>query len=747
MAEQEDRDLLHDLRKAERGEAMGLVDTKKPGRVSIIENRRDTRNLGRLSKQEKALLRSMALTVEDNPWQRIQFTNKFNSLAPTYDPTALAVISYQNNTLRQCIGSMVSNIDGTGYDIKRRDGGVIAKVVSADSPDPLPDPVAPQGTPNAPTGDNQNPVVAKAPLPPPKPILPPPEPKEKPVVGEAFPAAESAKPIMVDPPAVAKLKAFWDEPYPGISFKTMRKKLRDDLETTGNAYLEVIRDQKGNIALLNPMDSKLTRMIRHDDTPVAVTHSVNRSGIPGEEQDVTILVHERRYVQIIGLNARFFKAYKATRNLNAQTGIWQNNTQEQIPPQDNATEVIHFIADRDVLTPYGIPRWINQLPSVMGSRKAEELNLEFFEHGGVPPVMILIQGGTLSASARQGLTDYLAGKAKFKQRGVVVEVAPSGGDLNSAGQVKVTTEKFGDMGDKDSKFEKYDERCTIRVRGAFRLPAVLIGLEESYNYATVQTAVMMAEEQVFNPERIHFDEIINSTIMMELDPDKVFKFESKRMSAKFLDEQIKALAIVAPVVEGQSLVDTVNSIAGMDLKFDQKAADQKAAMGQPMMNGMSPMSNEGANMAGTGGGSAEGSTGAGGGSQGAGSFGKGGGGSSGFGVSKSSTGMDGNISIDPANPARLEVRVTRSGAIRKLDSTLLTDLAIDWAHMMTGEVTFTKPQVDTMYALIKSMTPALRQLFAENVAQKVVVSSHDPNGMRELVSCAGDVLARLSKAA
>lgn len=716
----EERAANHRIRKTERADAIGIPRSPQP--ISVVTVVEKTQ----LSKEEQDLLRSMALTVEDNPWQRIQFTNKFNSLAPTYDPTSLQLISYQNNTLRQCIAAMISNIDGTGFEIKRKDGGKIIQVVSPDSPKPPPQPKQPIPNPTALPKSQPGGTGFTLPAPPPKPM---------PKVGQPWPPDATADPILMDPPDVAKLKAFWDEPYPGVSFKTMRKRLRDDLETTGNAYLEVIRDQSGNIALLNPMDAKLTRLIRHDDNPVAVEETINRSGVPGEEQKVTLLVHERRYVQIIGLNARFFKAYKATRELNAQTGIWSTDSNEMILPQDKATEVIHFMVDRDVLTPYGIPRWINQIPSVMGSRKAEELNLEFFNHGGIPPAIIMIQGGTLSPQGRTALTGYLSGQAKFKQRGVVMEIASSSGDLNSASQVKVTTEKFGDT-EHDSKFEAYDDKCTQRVRSSFRLPAVLIGLEESYNYATVQTAVMTAEDQVFHPERVLFDEIINSTIMKELDEEGIYLFESKRMTAKFLDEQIKALTIAKGLVDGKSLVDAINDIVGLDLKFDEQA---DAIAKQTAQAGVATALAGGAGPGGQAGTGDPGESTAGGGA-----------GFNGLGktaLKKSSTALDGSsTAIDPNNAAQVTVQVTAAGRIRKLDHTLLTGLADDMAGYMTGERHFLAQHVSDMHKLVKSMTLPLQRLFAENVAQKIMNATHDPNGISELISCASDVMAKIAKA-
>src|SRR5271166_3693486 len=141
---------IHSARRAAAASALGLNPGRRISKVSVIASKTDRKDTdkvgyGQLTKAEQELLRSMALTVEDNPWQRIQFTNKFNSLAPTYDPTALAIISFQNNTLRQCIAAMVANVDGTGYDIVRADEGDIPKVVSPDSPEwenpnPTPDP-------------------------------------------------------------------------------------------------------------------------------------------------------------------------------------------------------------------------------------------------------------------------------------------------------------------------------------------------------------------------------------------------------------------------------------------------------------------------------------------------------------------------------------------------------------------------------------------------------------------------------
>jgi PBSX family phage portal protein len=636
---------------------------------------------------QAGLLRSQALTMEDDPWQKIQFSNKFDTIAPTYEPVRLALISWENNTLRQCISAFKTNVDGTGATVERKDD----KITEDEDGD--------------------------------------------------------------EDPEIDRIEAFFDTPYPGLSFHTMREKLRDDVKTTGNAYLEVIRDQGGKIALLNVMDAKLTRLIRHDDKPVAITEELNRTGQEGAGQTVTYLKYERRYVQIIGLAVRFFKEYKATRQLDAITGQWidkpAGGTQApELPPIRNATEVIHFRDEDDVLTPYGAPQWINQIPSVIGSRKAEELNLEFFNHGGVPPVIIMIQGGTLNSKARTELTNYLGGAAKYKQRGVVLEIAPSGGDLNSANNVKATVEKFGDVNKGDSMFEKYDDKCTQRIRSCFRLPPLLIGLAQDYNYATAQTAILMAEEQVFAPERRKFDEVINSTLMKELDPTGEYVYKSKAMTAKFLDEQLQALGIVKDMVDGQGLITAVNTMVGLDLKFDAKNAALANGQAQMQQEGVAQHAQNFAQQTANGGGGP--STGA---ARTGGGFGSGkaGGAGKSGGVSPGQKGNPAkNAKVVPIkgkqvlakSEDRLHVHVTKGGFIRKMDPDLLINLSSDWSSYLNGDREFTRSEVRAMTTLMESMTPGLKRLFADNVAKSVVGAGHDPDGVRDLISCAGDLLSK-----
>ena len=258
----------------------------------------------------------------------------------------------------------------------------------------------------------------------------------------------------------------------------------------------------------------------------------------------------------------FYKQYGSTRALDRNTGNWDG--------KDDATEMIMFKVHDDVHTPYGVPRWINQAPSVIGSRSAEEFNLEFFDSGGLPPVLLLLQGASLDHATRDTMLKYLSGKAKDKQRGLLVEMFSNSGDINAATRSNVTVERFGNDRQSDAMFLKYDERAAMHVRAGFRLPSIYLGMSNDYNYATAMVSTMIAEAQVFRVEREQFDEIINTTIMKELNPDYLIK--SRAITLNDVERQLKALDLAAKQtrVSRKALLGEIGRVANLTLDEDDE---------------------------------------------------------------------------------------------------------------------------------------------------------------------------------
>ncbi len=719
-----------------------------------------------LSKAEQDLIQSRALTTEDDPWNQLPNERRTNLIKHTYDPVVLVGLTLQNNTLGQCLDAYETNIDGTGFEIERK--------------------------------DNETP-----------------EDEEE---------DENVKPI----------KDFFNSIYINESFTVIRRRVRRDRHATGNGYMEVIRNQAGEITLVNHLDAKLVRMVKLDE-PVEVEKTVIRNG---KEQKIRILTRERRYAMMIGNKVRYFREFGSSREINADTGEWLgparqspgpqfnapklapegkfniSNDQDKVPkdgeqpngppanasrdpaiagegekpdemitdspdeleeqrkkkklppqfakadepsdfppkpvpvfhtgprPEDDptkrpayeqqgnaplGTEVIQFKDRPDITTPYGIPLWINQIPSVLGSRKAEELNLEYFNHGGLPPVMIFLQGGQLSPGAKTQLNTYLSGQAKTKMRAVVCDVYATGGDLTSNSQVKVNVERFGGDRLADSMFEGYDERCSGRVRSSFRLPPLFTGDTEDYTFATAYASYVVAEAQVFKPERELFDETINNTIMREIAPDYVYR--SLPLTVHDVTVQLQAMTLAKDVTDRKTFVDELNEIAGLNLTFQD-----------PMTDPMNPMAMMGAGLPGQENpfaGDEEDPE----------AKGK----APPFGQkpnpfaskTKMPTPVGGpkKPAPKPMKPAPSTFAKADREMVAKLGDEVFTKLADDWAAHLAGDRQFEPATVNFMQSVIGAFNAPTRKLFSAYIGLKLAPGAqYDPDGVSDLLACAGDCL-------
>lgn len=365
-----------------------------------------------------------------------------------------------------------------------------------------------------------------------------------------------------DAPEIEQIKAFFEETYPGESFRELRRQIGKDLERIGHAYIEVIRNLDKHIVFLRRLDPKMMRLLKLDAAKRASVKITRQ----GKTFDAQVMLRWRRFVQTLnGTNMLYFKEYGCPEPLNGDTGHWGKD----ITVENAGSEILYMTRDDDALTPYGVPAWLAQIPSVLGSRKAEELNLTFFDHGGVPPMMVFVNGGALTEKAADELRRVLQTGGNHHTI-PVIETVSTGGSMDSPGQVRVTVERFGAERQDDSMFENYDERCEKRVRRAWRLPPLFIGATDDYNFASAYASYLVAEAQVFAPERQEFDALINRTIMKELDPEGRFEFRSRPINLTDVDKQIAGLnlALQGHVIGREQLVQVLNSMVGLELRLD-----------------------------------------------------------------------------------------------------------------------------------------------------------------------------------
>lgn len=416
--------------------------------------------------------------VED-PFKKF-YTDAMSDLTvaePPFSFQALHRMTQENAMLRQCIEAVVTNVEGHGYRMAY---------------------IGPEKKQGAKEG------------------------------GEDSPAAAAE---------LENLEAFFDAPNDSYSLVELRTRCRWDIETLGNAYIEVARNKKGEVTSLWHVPAQLMRITNTDVEPTPVTAKLARKNGTINQ---TIRKYFRRYVQMVGTKRVYFKEFGDPRAIDPANGKEGVN----LGHEDTATEIIHLKLYNPASV-YGLPRWISQMPSIKGSRQAELTNLEYFTDNAVPAMLIMVAGGRVEQSSLDALEDHIQGVRGRKAQNRIVMIEATGDEHAAAENGTIAPPKLeikSLQGDRqgDALFQEYEKDCHNKVRSAFRLPPIFVGLSEDYNYATAKTSFEVAESQVFGPERAIMDDVINRKILSTWDV-KNWQFRSNPPRISDPEEVIKAI--------------------------------------------------------------------------------------------------------------------------------------------------------------------------------------------------------------
>ncbi len=415
------------------------------------------------------------------------------ALEPPYDPEALCLLFEHSNSLRQNVDAYATNIDGFGHrlepaidfdadDADRRVGECIyLERLAARDRGELPPDAELEPTPDE-IGERRSELVQLA-------------------------RTERAR-----------LASFFEFCSFDHSFVELRRRTRQDLEVTGNAYWEVLRNASGEVARLVYVPSYTMRLLPLDAKPVPVEESVRISPVTVER--VTTRQRMRRFLQVQYTQRTFFKAFGDPRFVSRTTGEAFSTLDElraRDPADGPATEILHF-AIPSPRSPYGIPRWVGGLLAVMGSRSMEEVNYLYFENKSVPPLALLVSGGKLSEASvpriERFIEENLKGKNNFHK--VLILEAEGATNANDAARARIELRPLTDAQQHDALFQSYDERNIDKVGSAFRLPRLLRGDSRDFNRAVADAQLRFAEDQVFQPERDEFDFIVNRKLLADM---------------------------------------------------------------------------------------------------------------------------------------------------------------------------------------------------------------------------------------
>jgi PBSX family phage portal protein len=312
-----------------------------------------------------------------------------------------------------------------------------------------------------------------------------------------------------------EMKAEWDKLEGIIDLlnmdcmpKEIFESLIEDRETYGVSYAEVIRDMEGNVVQMEfIIDTPSVDMTCPLRPYVDVNYFYKGNAVTRKKKF-------RKYRQSVGGRTVYFKEFGDPRIMDKRNGKYWSEGDEEIDTDNQANELIGLTLGN---MPYGEVRWIGQVLTVDGSRRAEILNNSYFRKGRHTPLMILIKGGTLSEESFEKLQMYMNGiEGESGQHSFLVletDTIDGGAAFTDEKQPEIEIKDMAGILQKDELFQEYQENGRKKMQSAFLLPDLYVGYTTDFNRATAQTAMEVTEKQVFQPERESIAWIINNKLL------------------------------------------------------------------------------------------------------------------------------------------------------------------------------------------------------------------------------------------
>lgn len=318
--------------------------------------------------------------------------------------------------------------------------------------------------------------------------------------------------------------------------KEVFEKLIESREMYGIGYLEVIRNLSGEVVQIDFIEDTETIY----KTPALDPIQDYIYYYKGKE--VMYKKRFRKYKQTKAGKTIYFKEFGDPRIMNKRTGEYIKEGQT-LEFKYQANEIMEFKVGAGE---YGTVRWIGQLLNIDGSRRAENLNNNYFLNGRHTPLMIVVKGGTLSDESWEKLQTYMNDiKGENGQHAFIVLEAEDNEnktDLEGAKPVEVELKDLAGILQKDELFQDYLENSRKKTQSSFLLPDLYTGYTSDFNRATAQTAMEITEKQVFMPERKSLAWQINHRLLNGYN-FKYVTFYFKGPDLSNIDDIVKALNI------------------------------------------------------------------------------------------------------------------------------------------------------------------------------------------------------------
>lgn len=338
-----------------------------------------------------------------------------------------------------------------------------------------------------------------------------------------------------------------------VGMINLRKTLRNDLETTGECFIEVLRDGRGNIRRFVHLRSVSLRKMPlkpSDKFEVYQPERVDAFTVRKVRETRTF----RRFVQVDpeSFETRYFKTLGDPRCISSKTGEVFKSIQEMKETEGGDSALANEILSWEIYDPEsvnGCPRWFCLSADVVGHAKSSEINYLYFDNKGIPPFLVTVAGGHLSKGLDKKVGDLL-GKMKGSDnfhKILVLEAVPAKSNSFAGAtpqKVSIEVQPLIKYLPEDALFQKYQENTEERIAAQYRNPPLLRGRSQDYTRATSREATKFFEQFVGIPERQRFDDTINYEVFPDMGITLLL-FRSRGPDTTDPESQVKILEVLA----------------------------------------------------------------------------------------------------------------------------------------------------------------------------------------------------------
>lgn len=317
------------------------------------------------------------------------------------------------------------------------------------------------------------------------------------------------------------------------SFLRVLEELAWDFYLTGNAWIELARNDIGQVVSVYRIPSYTMQLSKREAKP----HTLGIKSIRRTREGYTIRdrlesKRFRRYAQVnrgsisIGGDTQgiyiWFKEFQDDRQYNRTTGELITNKRDlskQKRANNLANEMVH-ISSPTTRGPYGFPYYIGNLISIAADIAIDNTNLTTLESNMIPSMVVTVSGNaSLTQSSWQRITEFT--KSKFvgkdnRSRFLVLEAEPIGQVDEDNGNIRVDIKSLHETQKNDQMFQAYSENARASIRRAFRMPEILVGRGSAQSGIVVAASMKLADEQIFAQDRELFVDWINRRLLPEM---------------------------------------------------------------------------------------------------------------------------------------------------------------------------------------------------------------------------------------